>query len=103
MSGPTAGWWKRLVPGPGQRVGAVGGPGPGPGLAAVRRFGAAGHQVALVSRSAEHLTSLVTEPARDGTEARAHPADVPDALTERLYAFHAGRDEFRHHAEPLPG
>ncbi|MEU3181560.1 hypothetical protein OIM90_05080 [Streptomyces sp. AD16] len=45
----------------------------------------------------------VTEPARDGTEARAHPADVPDALTERLYAFHAGRDEFRHYAEPLPG
>ncbi len=27
----------------------------------------------------------------------------PDALAERLYALHTGRDEFRHYAEPLPG
>ncbi|MET7509385.1 SDR family NAD(P)-dependent oxidoreductase [Streptomyces albidoflavus] len=65
---------------------ALVGAGPGLGLAAARRFGAAGHQVALVSRSAEHLASLVTELALDGTEARAYPADVldPDSLTAAL-------------------
>ncbi|MFF8565949.1 SDR family NAD(P)-dependent oxidoreductase [Streptomyces albidoflavus] len=65
---------------------ALVGAGPGLGLAAARRFGAAGHQVALVSRSAEHLASLVTELDLDGTEARAYPADVldPDSLTAAL-------------------
>ncbi|MGX1628403.1 SDR family NAD(P)-dependent oxidoreductase [Streptomyces albidoflavus] len=169
---------------------ALVGAGPGLGLAAARRFGAAGHRVALLSRSADHLEPLVAELSRDGTEARAYPADVlapdtltaalgraaeelgpveilqyspvpradfmkpvlettaadlddplafsvkapvtcvqavlpgmralgrgtllfvnggsavrpaPDALAERLYALHTGRDEFRHYAEPLPG
>ncbi|MFJ8106033.1 hypothetical protein [Streptomyces sp. NPDC096132] len=36
--------------GAGQRI-----PGPGPGLATARRFGTAGHTVALISRTAENL------------------------------------------------
>ncbi|MBK3389579.1 SDR family NAD(P)-dependent oxidoreductase [Streptomyces sp. DEF1AK] len=65
---------------------ALGGAGPGLGLAAARRFGAAGHRVALLSRSADHLEPLVAELSRDGTEARAYPADVlaPDSLTAAL-------------------
>ncbi|MEU6108145.1 SDR family NAD(P)-dependent oxidoreductase [Streptomyces albidoflavus] len=65
---------------------ALVGAGPGLGLAAARRFGAAGHRVALLSRSADHLEPLVAELARDGTEARAYPADVldPDTLTAAL-------------------
>ncbi|WP_030766926.1 SDR family NAD(P)-dependent oxidoreductase [Streptomyces albidoflavus] len=65
---------------------ALVGAGPGLGLAAARRFGAAGHRVALLSRSADHLEPLVAELSRDGTEARAYPADVlaPDTLTAAL-------------------
>ncbi|MGW4969816.1 SDR family NAD(P)-dependent oxidoreductase [Streptomyces albidoflavus] len=65
---------------------ALVGAGPGLGLAAARRFGAAGHRVALLSRSADHLEPLVAELSRDGTEARAYPADVlaPDSLTAAL-------------------
>ncbi|MFJ4381112.1 SDR family NAD(P)-dependent oxidoreductase [Streptomyces albidoflavus] len=65
---------------------ALVGAGPGLGLAAARRFGAAGHRVALLSRSADHLEPLVAVLSRDGTEARAYPADVlaPDSLTAAL-------------------
>ncbi|KDR64531.1 MULTISPECIES: SDR family NAD(P)-dependent oxidoreductase [Streptomyces] len=65
---------------------ALVGAGPGLGLAAARRFVAAGHRVALLSRSADHLEPLVAELSRDGTEARAYPADVlaPDSLTAAL-------------------
>ncbi len=65
---------------------ALVGAGPGLGLAAARRFGAAGHRVALLSRSADHLEPLVAELSRDGIEARAYPADVlaPDTLTAAL-------------------
>ncbi|MFJ8729098.1 SDR family NAD(P)-dependent oxidoreductase [Streptomyces bauhiniae] len=57
---------------------AVVGAGPGLGLAAARRFGAAGHAVALIARDADHLESLAGELARDGVEARGYPADVLD-------------------------
>ena len=40
---------------------ALVGAGPGLGPATVRRFGAAGHSVALPARSAEHLDDLVAE------------------------------------------
>ncbi|RZE07117.1 dehydrogenase [Streptomyces albidoflavus] len=65
---------------------ALVGAGPGLGLSAARRFGAAGHRVALLSRSADHLEPLVAELSLDGTEARAYPADVlaPDTLTAAL-------------------
>ncbi|MGC7095313.1 SDR family NAD(P)-dependent oxidoreductase [Amycolatopsis lurida] len=55
---------------------ALVGAGPGLGLACARRFGAAGHRVALLSRSADHLDGLVAE--LDGVEARGYPADVLD-------------------------
>ncbi|MGW6404555.1 SDR family oxidoreductase [Streptomyces sp. NPDC055134] len=65
---------------------ALVGAGPGLGLACARRFGAAGHSVALLSRNAEHLSPLVAELDRDGIQARGYTADVlePDSLTTAL-------------------
>ncbi|MGP3638493.1 SDR family NAD(P)-dependent oxidoreductase, partial [Streptomyces sp. 24-1644] len=62
------------------------GAGPGLGLACACRFGAAGHSVALVSRSAEHLNGLTGQLDRDGIRARGFTADVldPAALTTAL-------------------
>ncbi|MFE9725723.1 SDR family NAD(P)-dependent oxidoreductase [Streptomyces sp. NPDC005794] len=64
------------------------GAGPGLGLATARRFGAAGHTVALISRNAEKLDGLTAELARDNIQARAFTADVLDteSLTAALYA-----------------
>ncbi|WP_371524904.1 SDR family NAD(P)-dependent oxidoreductase [Streptomyces sp. NBC_01283] len=65
---------------------ALVGAGPGLGLACARRFGAAGHTVALLSRNAEHLDSLVAELNRDSFQARGYTADVlaPDSLSAAL-------------------
>ncbi|WP_326574353.1 SDR family NAD(P)-dependent oxidoreductase [Streptomyces sp. NBC_00481] len=64
------------------------GAGPGLGLASARRFGAAGHSVALIARNTQHLDDLTAELARDGIEARGFAADVLDieSLTAALYA-----------------
>ncbi|MDT0572761.1 SDR family NAD(P)-dependent oxidoreductase [Streptomyces sp. DSM 3412] len=64
------------------------GAGPGLGLASARRFAAAGHSVALISRSIENLNGLTAELARDGIEAGGFAADVLDieSLTAALYA-----------------
>ncbi|WP_328744238.1 SDR family NAD(P)-dependent oxidoreductase [Streptomyces sp. NBC_00285] len=64
------------------------GAGPGLGLATARRFGSAGHTVALISRGAEHLDGLVAELARDGVQAGGFTADVLDieSLTTALHA-----------------
>ncbi|MFF7047301.1 SDR family NAD(P)-dependent oxidoreductase [Streptomyces griseorubiginosus] len=63
------------------------GAGPGLGLATARRFGAAGHTVALISRSAEKLEALTTELAADGIKTRTSTADVLDieSLTTALH------------------
>ncbi|MGX1560075.1 SDR family NAD(P)-dependent oxidoreductase [Streptomyces sp. NPDC055506] len=65
---------------------ALVGAGPGLGLATARRFGTAGHTVALVSRDARKLEELTAELARDGIEARGFAADVldPASLTRAL-------------------
>jgi NADP-dependent 3-hydroxy acid dehydrogenase YdfG len=62
------------------------GAGPGLGLATARRFGAAGHAVALIARGAERLAELTAGLSREGIEARAFPADVLDraSLTAAL-------------------
>jgi NADP-dependent 3-hydroxy acid dehydrogenase YdfG len=67
---------------------ALVGAGPGLGLATARRFGAAGHSVALLSRSTENLDALTAELARDDIQARGFTADVLDieSLTTALYA-----------------
>lgn len=57
---------------------ALVGAGPGLGLACARRFGAAGHRIALLSRSSEHLDGLVTALDCDGIQARSYTADVLD-------------------------
>ncbi|MDX2681702.1 SDR family NAD(P)-dependent oxidoreductase [Streptomyces sp. NY05-11A] len=64
------------------------GAGPGLGVAAARRFGTAGHTVALIARSSEHLDGLTAELARDGIKARGFAADVldPASLTAALHA-----------------
>ncbi|WP_328890270.1 SDR family oxidoreductase [Streptomyces sp. NBC_00316] len=65
---------------------ALVGAGPGLGLASARRFGAAGHTVALLSRSAGHLDDLVAGLDGDGIQARGYTADVldPASLTIAL-------------------
>ncbi|MFF8393643.1 SDR family NAD(P)-dependent oxidoreductase [Streptomyces sp. NPDC016172] len=67
---------------------ALVGAGPGLGLAIARRFGAAGHTVALIARDAEKLDGLTADLARDGIQARGYTADVLDieSLTAALYA-----------------
>ncbi|MFF1548022.1 SDR family NAD(P)-dependent oxidoreductase [Streptomyces sp. NPDC058291] len=67
---------------------ALVGAGPGLGLATARRFGAAGHTVALISRTAEKLDGLTAELARDDIRARGFTADVLDieSLTAALHA-----------------
>ncbi|MET8977953.1 SDR family NAD(P)-dependent oxidoreductase [Streptomyces sp. NPDC004539] len=57
------------------------GAGPGLGLATARRFGAAGHSVALISRNSEHLDQLCAELERDNITARGFTADVLDAAS----------------------
>ncbi|MEU4176413.1 SDR family NAD(P)-dependent oxidoreductase [Streptomyces sp. NPDC026589] len=65
---------------------ALVGAGPGLGLAAARRFGQAGHRVALLSRSAQHQDNLAAELARENIHARGFTADVldPASLTAAL-------------------
>ncbi|MFJ8047451.1 SDR family NAD(P)-dependent oxidoreductase [Streptomyces luteogriseus] len=67
---------------------ALVGAGPGLGLATARRFGAAGHTVALIARDAEKMDGLTADLARDGMQARGYPADVLDveSLTAALHA-----------------
>ncbi|MEV6106428.1 SDR family NAD(P)-dependent oxidoreductase [Streptomyces sp. NPDC051940] len=62
------------------------GAGPGLGLASARRFGAAGHSVALLSRGAERLDELAAELGSNGIQARGFAADVldPDSLVDAL-------------------
>jgi NADP-dependent 3-hydroxy acid dehydrogenase YdfG len=64
------------------------GAGPGLGLASARRFGTAGHSVALISRNAERLDELAAELGRDSIQARGFTADVldPASLTTALQA-----------------
>ncbi|WP_314224633.1 SDR family NAD(P)-dependent oxidoreductase [Streptomyces zaehneri] len=64
------------------------GAGPGLGLATARRFGAAGHTVALIARNAERLKEMTAELARDSIRAHGFTADVLDieSLTDALYA-----------------
>ncbi|MEU0422579.1 SDR family NAD(P)-dependent oxidoreductase [Streptomyces canus] len=64
------------------------GAGPGLGLATARRFGSAGHTVALIARNAGRLEEMTTELVHDGIRARGFTADVLDieSLTAALYA-----------------
>ncbi|MET9763763.1 SDR family NAD(P)-dependent oxidoreductase [Streptomyces sp. NPDC006372] len=64
------------------------GAGPGLGLATARRFGVAGHAVALIARNAERLEEMTAELAHDDIRARGFTADVLDieSLTTALHA-----------------
>ncbi|MFE6822260.1 SDR family NAD(P)-dependent oxidoreductase [Streptomyces sp. NPDC057690] len=54
------------------------GAGPGLGAAVARRFGRAGHKVALVARDQARLDALASELADEGVTARGFEADVHD-------------------------
>ncbi|MGW4227993.1 hypothetical protein ACWEF9_01670 [Streptomyces sp. NPDC004980] len=91
---------------------ALVGAGPGLGPAAARRFGAAGHSVALLSRSAQHQDNLTAELAREnihaaqlivpGAISAGSEHSSPEVRAERLYGLHTDRKGFRHHAERMP-
>jgi NAD(P)-dependent dehydrogenase (short-subunit alcohol dehydrogenase family) len=57
---------------------AIIGAGPGLGLASAHRFGAEGFNVALLSRTQEHVDALAGELADSGVTARGYAADVRD-------------------------
>ncbi|NHI17520.1 SDR family NAD(P)-dependent oxidoreductase [Microbacterium excoecariae] len=65
---------------------AIVGAGPGLGLAAARRFGREGFDIALIARGADKLHALAQELGTDGITARGYVADVrdPEALTGAL-------------------
>ncbi|WP_329139842.1 SDR family NAD(P)-dependent oxidoreductase [Streptomyces sp. NBC_01476] len=67
---------------------AIVGAGRGLGAAVARRFGRQGFDVALVSRTQEHVDSLAAELGGEGVRARGFAADVRDpvALTAALAA-----------------
>lgn len=67
---------------------ALVGVGPGLGLATARRFGTAGHTVALLARDSRKLEELTAELSGDGIQARGFTADVLDtaSLTSALQA-----------------
>lgn len=63
------------------------GHGPGISDAVARKFGAAGHPVALVARNAERLSVAATALVEAGVNAKAFPCDLGDAAAvERLIA-----------------
>ncbi|PVE11196.1 SDR family NAD(P)-dependent oxidoreductase [Streptomyces scopuliridis] len=64
------------------------GAGPGLGAAVARRFGRHGFDIALISRSQQHLDALAAQLGEDGITARGFAADVlaPDALNAALDA-----------------
>ncbi|WP_339316839.1 SDR family NAD(P)-dependent oxidoreductase [Paenibacillus sp. FSL R10-2734] len=55
---------------------AIMGAGPGLGLSIAKKFGANGFQVALISRNADKLNTLVEELRSQNIEATAFPADL---------------------------
>jgi NADP-dependent 3-hydroxy acid dehydrogenase YdfG len=57
---------------------AIIGAGPGLGLASARRFGAEDFNVALLSRTQEHVDALAAELVNAGITARGYTADVRD-------------------------
>lgn len=60
---------------------ALVGAGPGLGLATARRFGKAGHSVALIARDADRLDHLAGTLHEHGIQACGYTADVLDAAT----------------------
>jgi NAD(P)-dependent dehydrogenase (short-subunit alcohol dehydrogenase family) len=84
---------------------AIIGAGPGLGLASARRFGAEGFNVALLSRTQEHVDALAAELAGAGITARGYAADVrdPESLHTALAraADELGTVEILHYS-PVP-
>ncbi len=60
---------------------AIVGAGRGLGVAAARKFGAEGFDIALISRSQEHVDALAADLTSEGLSARGYAASVRDATT----------------------
>jgi NAD(P)-dependent dehydrogenase (short-subunit alcohol dehydrogenase family) len=71
---------------------AIIGAGPGLGLAAARRFGAEGFNVALISRSQENVDALAADLNDAGIAARGYAADVRDAESLDAALTRAGQE-----------
>ncbi|WP_457253624.1 SDR family NAD(P)-dependent oxidoreductase [Pedococcus sp. P5_B7] len=57
---------------------AIVGAGPGLGAAVARQFGSHNHNVALISRSLNHVTALADQLTDEGITAKGYAADVSD-------------------------
>ncbi|WP_406192350.1 SDR family NAD(P)-dependent oxidoreductase [Streptomyces sp. NBC_01017] len=68
------------------------GAGPGLGLATARRFGKAGHSIALIARNRDSLDRLAGTLHEDGVQARGYTADALDAASLST-ALQAAADE----------
>jgi NADP-dependent 3-hydroxy acid dehydrogenase YdfG len=60
---------------------AIVGAGRGLGVAAARKFGAEGFDIALISRSQEHVDALAADLASEGLSTRGYAASVRDTTT----------------------
>lgn len=70
--------------------------GPGIAHAVARRFGQAGHPVALIARNVQRLSDAVTQLAAEGIQARAFPADLSD-----MEAIRSAISEVRNSQGPI--
>ncbi|WP_195166616.1 SDR family NAD(P)-dependent oxidoreductase [Mycobacteroides abscessus] len=90
----------------GQPATLVVGAGPGVGFEVARRFGQAGHQVALVRRNAQALAKTVERLREEGISAFGYAADAtdPQALKSAIEASieHSGRLDVLHYCVPGP-
>ena len=59
------------------------GVGPGVSMAVARRFGSAGHRLALVARNADAVSKFARELGTTGIEARGFPGDASDETSLR--------------------
>lgn len=71
---------------------AIVGAGPGLGAAIARRFGAAGHDVALIARNPDRLNTLVGQLADADITARGYIANVRDVATLRTALDQASQE-----------
>jgi NAD(P)-dependent dehydrogenase (short-subunit alcohol dehydrogenase family) len=60
---------------------AIVGAGRGLGIAAARKFGAEGFDIALISRSQEHVDALAGDLTSEGLSTRGYAASVRDTTT----------------------
>lgn len=71
---------------------AIVGAGPGLGAAVAARFGAEGHDIALIARDRERLDAIAAALRAEGTTARGYTADVRDRAALAAALDQAGQE-----------